>query len=443
MKTRILLCSIVLTAVALYTTKLQAQCQASFTFTVNSNTVTLTNTSVGTGTPLYDWYFWPPYDSILSNNPFTVKLAANGMQQVCLSMQDSLSGCQSMFCDSFAICNANFSFVDSHITNETEFHDNSSYHPVSWSWSFGDGDTSTLQNPIHLYLQPGTYQVCLTIVDLYGDTCTCCKTISHYPCNISAFFTMNTSGDPHVTFTNTSIGGYKPSYTWGFGDGTYDWGTNAVHTYSYSGTYMVCLNVYDSLNTCSSSSCDSLKIVNAPQLPCTAQFYTNGDTNNVLPDTAAFYDYSTGNPIAWSWTFGDGGTSTLQNPTHQYAASGTYWVCLTATTANTTCSTCDSMQCKKKGAGVHELNIVSRMQNYPNPFYKTTTIKYTLEKNSNVKISVYDRIGSKVAELENSDKSAGPQQLEWNAETLSEGIYFLEVKANNAGMTKKLVLINK
>ena len=44
-----------------------------------------------------------------------------------------------------------------------------------------------------------------------------------------------------------------------------------------------------------------------------------------------FTDLSTGPVTSWSWTFGDGGTSTLQNPSHTYTAAGTYTVALTAT----------------------------------------------------------------------------------------------------------------
>ena len=177
-------------------------------------------------------------------------------------------------------------------------------------------------------------------------------------------------------------------------------------------------------------------------LPCTAQFYAWPDSNNTLPGTIYFWDYSTGGPTSWFWDFGDGSNSTAQHPTHQYAQPGNYWVCLTVITPNSTCTTCDSVQYKIFGAGVGEhANIVSNVQNYPNPFFKTTTISYTLEKNSAVEISVYDHIGKKVAELENGNKTVGQHQLEWNAENLSEGIYFLEVKANNSRTTSKLVLI--
>jgi PKD repeat protein len=67
--------------------------------------------------------------------------------------------------------------------------------------------------------------------------------------------------------------------------------------------------------------------------PPTADFSGN-PTNGPAPLTVYFSDLSTGGPTSWSWTFGDGGTSTAQNPSHQYTADGSYTVSLTATNAN-------------------------------------------------------------------------------------------------------------
>ena len=431
----------------------KAQCQAGFTMTVNSNTVTFTNTSSGAGQPTYSWNFGDGNFGWQTNPVHTY--TANGVYPICLLMYDSLNwGCQSTYCDSIFIsnapnppCSAYFTYsTDSLNQNGVQFYDQSANNPVSWSWSFSGGTpaTSTQQNPLVTYSTPGTYIACLSIVDAFGDTCSYCDSIYYYPCNLSAGFTVNTSNDPQVTFTNTTTGGYIPIYYWNFGDGNTAWTKDATHTYQFAGTYVACMSVYDSINFCNDTYCDTIVITNAPNQPCTALFAAYPDSMPNQPNPIYFVDMSTGgsNPIiSWFWNFGDGSTSTVQNPNHQYAQPGNYWVCLTVTTASSTCSTCDSVQYKLNGAGVQELNTVSYLENYPNPFSGITTIGYTLEKNSAVRISIYDYIGSKVEELENSDKSAGPHQLEWNAENLPAGIYHLEISTGTNSISKKLVLI--
>ena len=61
--------------------------------------------------------------------------------------------------------------------------------------------------------------------------------------------------------------------------------------------------------------------------------FTGTPTSGTVPLTVTFTDQSTGSPTSWSWTFGDGGTSTAQNPVHTYNSTGTYTVTLTATNA--------------------------------------------------------------------------------------------------------------
>ena len=330
--------------------RVNAQCQAGFTLTVNTNTVTFTNTSTGGGQPTYYWSFGDGnYD--WQTNPVHV-YPANGSYTVCLTLYDSLNfGCQSTVCDSLFIfnapnppCNAGFTFYsDSANQNGIQFSHGSSNNPISWSWTFGDGGTSTLQNPVHQYANAGSYIACLTIVDAFGNTCSHCDTVTYYPCTLNASFTSNTANDPQISFTNTSTGGYAPYYHWNFGDGGTAWANNATHTYQYSGNYNVCLTAWDSLNACSDTYCSTIAIVNAPAQPCLAQFYAYPDTNNTFPGTIYFYDYSTGGPTSWSWNFGDGNTSTQQHPVHQYSQPGTYVACLTITTPAGTCTACDTV----------------------------------------------------------------------------------------------------
>ena len=84
-------------------------------------------------------------------------------------------------------------------------------------------------------------------------------------------------------------------------------------------------------NAPSTVSFDDLYIESQDPPPAPVANFTYAQTAGTLD--VAFTDTSTGSPTQWSWDFGDGGTATDQNPTHTYAAAGTFNVSLTATSA--------------------------------------------------------------------------------------------------------------
>jgi Secretion system C-terminal sorting domain len=81
------------------------------------------------------------------------------------------------------------------------------------------------------------------------------------------------------------------------------------------------------------------------------------------------------------------------------------------------------------------------LQNYPNPFNPTTTISYQIPKESFVSLKVYDVIGNEVADLVEKDLPAGTYKVNFNAQNLSSGVYFYQIKANNFSAVKKLILM--
>jgi endo-1,4-beta-xylanase len=80
-------------------------------------------------------------------------------------------------------------------------------------------------------------------------------------------------------------------------------------------------------------------------------------------------------------------------------------------------------------------------QNYPNPFNPTTTIHFSIPKNSNVKIIVTDLIGREVATLVNEWKNAGSYSVQWNGAQYSSGLYFYRLIAGNFVQVRKMLLI--
>ncbi len=80
-------------------------------------------------------------------------------------------------------------------------------------------------------------------------------------------------------------------------------------------------------------------------------------------------------------------------------------------------------------------------QNYPNPFNPSTTISFALPKTSNVKINVYNSLGQLVETLYNSKTEAGIHTVNWNAVSVSSGIYYYTIKAGDFSQTKKMILL--
>ena len=129
--------------------------------------------------------------------------------------------------------------------------------PYTYEWDFGDGGSSTLQNPAHTYADAGTYTVSLTVTDslLDGTINTETKTgyIKVYE-PLDAEFTASplegVAGVTEFAFTDATTGGKAPyTYEWNFGDGGSSALQNPTHTYAGAGTYTVSLTVTDSLPT--------------------------------------------------------------------------------------------------------------------------------------------------------------------------------------------------
>jgi PKD repeat protein len=204
--------------------------------------------------------------------------------------------------------------------NETvQFTDNSTNNPISWSWNFGDGGTSNERNPVHAFSSENNYTVSLTVSSNFGSSnqSVIVNVLNQTPLPPVADYSYTVNGTS-VGFTDLSTGN-PISWLWTFGDGATSTQRNPTHQYAQGGTYTVTLKATNMAGSNQISKSITL-------LPPVANF-----SYSVNGTSVSFTDLSTGNPISWLWTFGDGSTSTQQNPTHQYAQTGTYTVTLKAT----------------------------------------------------------------------------------------------------------------
>lgn len=207
-----------------------------------------------------------------------------------------------------------------------QFSNTSTGEITSWSWDFGDRNTSSQENPSHTYTEEGHYTVALVTSNNAGsDTATIIITVFGPPS--AAFSVSETKAKPgsSIQFLDKTTGEIE-SWMWDFGDGNTSTEQNPSHTYAESGDYTVSLTVSNKAG----SDTDTFAIT--VLIPPSANFVTS-ETKASRGTTVQFTDQSTGDIDSWLWDFGDGTTSTQQNPSHTYSDAGTYTISLTVSNA--------------------------------------------------------------------------------------------------------------
>ena len=198
--------------------------------------------------------------------------------------------------------------------------------PFRYSWDFGDGGISAEQNPHHSYSSPGTYQPKVTVSTRAGETTTWTTSIL-----VNQLPSVTGTVSPSVgvlslnaSFTAQGRGGMPSyNYSWQFGDGNSSDTQNATHYYS-TGVYIATVIATDGAGMTASWSVTIS--VNLPLTTGIEAVYTGPGW------TEAFYCTPSQGvpPYSYYWQFGDGESSTLQNPSHIYG-TGTYSISLIVT----------------------------------------------------------------------------------------------------------------
>jgi PKD repeat protein len=160
---------------------------------------------------------------------------------------------------------AGFDYTQSQTNPFTFYFISTSQGDISaWAWDFGDGGTSTLEDPAHTFAAPGSYNVCLTVVNACnGDTDTWCEVIVvEDPCPpcVAAFTWIQDPGDPYTFYFNDASQGEIATWWWEFGDGTTSTEQFPSHTYALVGSYNVCLTITSACSYCMDTYCETVTI---------------------------------------------------------------------------------------------------------------------------------------------------------------------------------------
>jgi len=296
-----------------------------------------TQTNGGGNINTWSWNFGDTPSG--ANNTSTIQnpthsFTTAGSYQIVLTTTN-VSGCSSTYIDTVNINEkptANFTATSACQGSGTVFTDASTpTNIVSWSWNFGDGQTSTAFNPTHVYGISGIYSVQLTVTTSLGCTRDTIRQVEVFGKPLAGFsFNSPTCASDSVHFVNLSASphGYVYKVVWSFGDGSPDVSRtfpspfNVGHKYTNGGTYQVKLSLTTS-DSCTAEKTMGVQVQFAPL----ADFYFGSTVCALMP--LQFTDISQqnggGGIASWSWDFGDppsgaNNTSTSQNPSHRYSS---------------------------------------------------------------------------------------------------------------------------
>jgi len=360
-------------------------------------------------------WFWDFGDGNTSTQQSpTHAYAAPGNYLVCLTVS-SACGTDSS-CSSISVTCPAPSTAFTHTVNalQVQYVDQTTGGAAFWLWDFGDGNTSSLQNPQHVYASPGTYTVCLTTTSLCGSDSSCASVTVVCPSPDVAFSESSTGLQVQFTDATTNT---PTAWIWDFGDGNTSTQQNPTHTYAVPGSYLVCLTATNACGT--DSACSSLTV----SCPAPVSDFTQVNTNLVVQ----FTDQSTNGPTAWAWDFGDGNTSTQQNPSNTYPSDGVYNVCLVATSNCGSDSFCTDVDVIV--ANIADPLSISYVV-YPSPTSGLAWVQGP--KDENLEIQLYDLQGSLM------NLYAGVELVTIETETLSHGLYIIVINSPRGKFVRKL-----
>ena len=267
-----------------------------------------------------------------------------------------------------------------------DFSDQSTGGPTSWDWTFGDGGTSTAQNPSHTYSAAGTYTVSLTVANADGSDM------------------LERSNYINVTEPGT--------------------GGDEMHVDAMTvGRRTTGVNV--------SGTCEVVVVDDAGQGvgDATVTVSYDGPTSGTLSGTTVTggtVNFNSGKKKSPSgeWCF------EVTNITH---ASLSY-----NSGANVVTRSCESGNVYRNGAPLAK---TFGLRSQPNPFNPVTKVEFNLERKSMVSVEIFDARGVLVAILQDDLMGAGLHSVTWDANDQASGIYFCRLKVGLEIETSKMVLL--
>ena len=348
---------------------------------------------------------------------------------------------------------------------------------VSWSWDFGDGNSSSDQNPTHAYGAYGTYTVELTVTDDDGATGTASQSVTLSDPNADGAF-IEEAGMIVMEAEN---------YHQSIDRGDHSWSTNTDNA-GFSGASSMLVGPDSETIITADVPTTSAELLFDVDVTTTGDYYiwvrmwaTDSDANSVFVGANGALNASTKGLQTqtlgeWIWLRDARGGQAL---THNLGSAGAHtisvWMREDGTiidkvvvtndvdfvpsgegpaespqvTAPATSAKANADEFSKAGIAGDEVQLPTEYAlngNYPNPFNPTTTISYDLPEASSVRLEVYDMMGRRVATLVNADQGAGSYETVWNARNdagspVASGVYIYRIQAGSFQAVQQMVLM--
>lgn len=286
-----------------------------------------------------------------------------------------------------------------------------------WHWDFGDGNTSDLQNPVHIYEQAGFYNVCLYVEDTcyHAEYCEMIEICLEAP---TAGFTFTNQNLDAFFQNETDLAG---TFYWDFGDGYFSDLENPWHNYQQSGEYLVCLTATNSCGT--DSFCETVEICSPPV----------SGFNFTFDDLTAYFENQSQMADEYYWDFGDGYYSNLPDPVHIYDEPDNYQICLTTYNecgSDTICRMINLSMVTIDETGTNEFHV------YPNPARDFIYINAALTGYAT--ISLTDMSGKDMVREEISFQNNHAVKIMVSG--VADGLYLLGIESPDYHYYKKIMI---
>ena len=335
------------------------------------------------------------------------------------------------------------------------FSDLSTGSPTSWSWTFGDGGTSTAQNPSHAYAVAGTYNVSLTATNPCGSNLN----------TKNGYVVVSGSGPTWVTITSDNFETNFGTYT--------DGGTDCVRytgtTFSHQGTASI--DIQDNTTTSFFTTTTARNVSTYNTQDITFWFraesmengedfwvqYFNGTSYVTVATLVAGTNFTNGTFNQVTVTLRKASIAFPTNARLRFRCDasdnnddvyidevvwrGTTSVLQTIDLPPVIAAGKPGVTPEAQPLSSQRQLVTELEQNYPNPFNPRTTIAFSLAAEGHVTLDVFDVTGKRVASLVDGTKSAGRHVVSFEASSLSSGIYFYRLNAGGVIEQKKMVLL--